>query len=127
MTSKSKNITPDIALYTDTWVLLGRALRKQIDFENRLDFIQAQILMEVRSAPQYFIQGKVPSMSYCKAVYLHTGHTPETKECIADIKSNLSTLTERIIILRGILKSEEMKLSVFQTLSANARDRFSLE
>lgn len=113
---------PDVAVYINTWIELGKALESKSSIEYALDALRAMITKEALSNPVYFVNGKPPSMEYVKSVYFITGLNPENSAEIQKMILELASLEATIKRLNGIIKSEDMKMSVFQTLSANARN-----
>ncbi len=112
---------PDINAYAEAWVELGLALGEEARLSDELESLKGDILQKVSTYEEFFVNGKTPSVSYADKTYLVNGHTPEAGEKLRDYAEKLANLERQITQLRGILKTEEMKQAVFQTLSANSR------
>jgi len=113
---------PDLDSYMEAWNELAKATRVQNELNNRLDEIVAQVYLDCTTNIMYTVSGKAPAISLIKESYAQIGHTPESREEIAEIKQKLVELEERVTLLRGTIKVEEMKLNLYQTMSANSRN-----
>ena len=113
---------PDVDVYISTWVELGQALEAKVALEYELDQLRAGITKEALSNSLYFVNGKPPSMEYVKSVYFILGLNDANSKEIQGLILKLASLEATIKRLNGIIKSEDMKMGVFQTLSANARN-----
>jgi len=71
---------------------------------------------------KYYIRGKPPSVAFVDKTWGKIGHTPEAVEKMSNIKKELIEVTASLSKAKAVLKMEEMRLSLFQTMSANARN-----
>lgn len=124
MSIQASNYIPDIDLYGDAWVQLARASEEKVTLEHELEELLATIFVEVSSNPEFFQNGKPLSATAIKETFQILGHTPSSSERLKELKASISKLDEEILKLKGIIKTEEMKLAMFQTLSANSRGVF---
>jgi hypothetical protein len=121
-----EEFVPDLAAYSDAWINLGIAQRNKLLVEKEYDALKAEILDTVTSNREYFVRGKPPSVTHSEKTYLVMGYDTETKNLLESYRTKLAELEKEITHYKGIVKAEEMKLSVFQTMSANARNTVSL-
>ena len=113
---------PDLDGYMEAWNELARNTRDQCDLSNHLDEIVANIYLECTTDVMYTVANKAPAISLIKESYAKVGNTPESREEISEINQKLAILQEKETILRGFIKTEEMKLNLYQTMSANSRN-----
>jgi hypothetical protein len=78
---------------------------------------EAEVVSKVASNPQYYVNGKPPSMDYIKTTYLVTGLTGE----LIPLREELIEVTCRL----GEVKSEfdlmKSSIDIYRTESANKR------
>lgn len=113
---------PDLDAFSDAFVQLAKLITEEKNLENELDSLTAQIYLDCTYKQDYYVNGKSPSATLIDHSYAKIGHTPETRKRLLEIKTRLAELEGLIESCKGIIKAEEAKLSMFQTLSANARN-----
>lgn len=118
---------PDLSDYAETWILLGGYTEKRDLIKSELEEMLADITVRVSTDPKFFINGKAPSMSFVTSTYHVIGYDLESREKLHGIRAELARLEGIILELKGKLKTIESEVSMFQTLSANARSTLSFE
>lgn len=113
---------PDIAEYLDAWQKLAEYTYELDDLKLKLEQLVAQIYLICVQDKKYFINGKPPAISFIKETFAAVGHDYETTQKIASMKSLMNMLHKNIAKAKAIIKSEEMKLNLYQTMSANSRN-----
>ena len=116
-----ENELPDFDILFDLTAEIGKLKRDILLDEARLDQLLAEITEAVTTDPNYFINDKIPSMSYIKSYYHVAGINDKTAKVLKEVK-------ERIAINKGELKNKELlfqvyrdMISVWRTTSANKR------
>jgi hypothetical protein len=113
---------PDLDAYLEAWQKVAICTAEKQELENRLEEIVAKIYLDCTNNVAYYIGGKPPAVSLVKDSYAKIGHNTETTNLLGEIKATLIDLEHKITIARSLIKIEEMKLNLYQTMSANARN-----
>lgn len=113
---------PDLDAYAEAWVNLINATAEKTTIEDMLETITATIYIECMQDTAYHINGKPPAVSFIEKAYARTGHTAVTQEQIQTLKKRLVGVIRQAENAKAILKMEEMKLNLYQTMSANTRN-----
>jgi hypothetical protein len=118
---------PDLDAYTDAWVELAKATTEEAILKLQLEEAQAKIFVECMTKPEYKLNGRPPAISFIENSWAKVGHTKEMEATISDLRRQLISVNERIDSAKATLKIEEMKLNLYQTMSANSRNVASLQ
>lgn len=113
---------PNMADYIDWWVTLGKYTTEKLLLEAQLEQLQAELVKEMLQG-----EGKRPSMAELQKTVLILGKDEQSRQTLNKLVQDIALLEGEIAVLRGKIKAEEMKLSIFQTLSANSRNMLNLE
>ncbi len=117
---------PDIDAYIGYWLELAEVSKRKVMVEADLDQLKNEIIITATTNPLYFKGDKPLAMNMLEKTYLVAGYDPITKQQLTNLFQAALELETRIMELKGKIKAEEMRLSVFQTLSANSRNVVSL-
>ena len=89
-----------------------------------LELLEAEIMERVTTLPEYFVNGKPPSVAYIKSRYFVLGCNDETFRELGEIKIAIATK-------EGLLREKELlfqvyrdMIDVWRTESANKRGAF---
>ncbi len=96
---------------------IGTLTREKLEYEQKIEYKEAQIVFEVTSNSAYHVNGKVPSMEFIKTTYLRTGFDEEMQVLKAKLNITISKLEKaklRFQIYRDMI-------DVWRTISANQR------
>lgn len=116
------NYIPDIDAYLDYWIQLGVLTQQKLEIESAQDTLRATIIVAATEG-----QAKPPSMAQMERTILVTGSTEEEQYLLEKYRKDITIIEGKMLELRGRIKAEEMKQAMFQTISANSRNTFSLE
>ena len=114
--------TPDLAAYFDAWSKQVVLTKKRDTIQLRLVELTAKIYIDCMNYEKYYIRGKPPSVAFVDKTWGKIGHTPEAIEEMSRIKNELIEVDAELNYTKAVMKAEEMKLNLFQTMSANARN-----
>jgi len=81
----------------------------------------ARCIQEAMHNPDYWLDGKRPSMSYATNVIAVNGNTPEDAKILSALRDKIVELTETYQVTKQLLNNMETIVSVWQTYSANQR------
>ena len=113
---------PDLSEYSEAWVQSANFCMRKKELENRFEELVAQVYIDCMGLPEFEINKKPPAVSFIKETYAKVGHTPEIMAEMGLIKAELAAVEGGIKRTAGIIKVQEMKLSLYQTVSANSRN-----
>jgi len=113
---------PDISAYLEAWQKLTQCTYMQQVLNAELDALVANIYLECTRDNKFFINGKPPAISLISASYAVVGNSAETTDKMGQLKSQLFSIAKETSNAKAEIKVEEMKLSLYQTMSANSRN-----
>lgn len=114
--------TPDLGSYFEAWSNLVVFTKQRDEIQLKLEELTAKIYIDCTNYEKYYVRDKPPSVAFIDKTWGKIGHTPEAIEKMSKIKLELIEVTSQLSIAKAILKTEEMRLNLFQTMSANARN-----
>jgi len=88
---------------------------------NLLEMKIAKCIQEAMTNPEYWIDGKRPSMSYATNVIAVTGNNEDDFQELVELRSKIVALTEEYQYTKQLLSNMESRIAVWQTHSANRR------
>lgn len=89
--------------------------------KNLLEMKIAKCIQEAMTNPEYWIDGKRPSMSYATNVIAVTGNNEDDFQELVELRSKIVALTEEYQYTKQLLSNMESRIAVWQTHSANRR------
>jgi len=107
--------------YLEAWYKVARYTSEKQLLENELEELTAKIYLACTLEAKYFVGGKPPAVSLIKESYAKLGHNEVTTNRLGEIKAIMTKLEEEITMSKAVIKSAEMSLSLYQTMSANSR------
>ena len=113
---------PDLSEYSEAWVDSANFSMRKKELENRFEELVAQVYIDCVSLPEYMINNKPPAVSFIKETYAKVGHTPEVITEMGLIRAEMAVVDGGLKRATGVIKIQEMKLSLYQTVSANSRN-----
>jgi len=113
---------PDISEYLEAWRIVVELSAELQKVDGELEEIVANIYLECIRDNKYFLNGKAPAISLIKESYAVIGHTEDATEKLGQLKYNKIVLQRAISEAKAQIKAQEMKLNLYQTMSANARN-----
>ena len=114
--------TPDLDSYFEAWSNQVILIKKKDEIELRLEELVAKIYIDCMNYEKYYIRNKPPSVAFVDKTWGKIGHTPEAIKEMSSIKLSLIEVEAQLSQTKAVLKTEEMRLNLFQTMSANARN-----
>lgn len=117
-----EEFTPDLDAYFQAWSSIVVLTTKKDKIELRREELTAEIYIDCTNYELYQVRGKPPSVAFIDKTWGKIGHTPDAVAKMFLIKNELIEVNAELGAAKAILKMEEMRLNLFQTMSANARN-----
>jgi 16S rRNA C1402 N4-methylase RsmH len=114
--------TPDLSAYFEAWSEQVVLIKRKEEIELQLEELTAEIYIDCMNYEKYHIRGKPPSVAFVDKTWGKIGHTPDAVKRMSQIKLQLIEIDSHLSHTKAVLKTEEMRLNLFQTMSANARN-----
>lgn len=85
--------------------------------ENKIKYLEGRVMIEARSNPKYFENGKPPAITFVEKTYFFSGFDDE----LLPFREELAKVSSEVEHLKMVFQLEKDKIDVWRTQSANER------
>ena len=119
-----EHLVPDFDDFEKLINDVARLKAEVLVIKTALSQLEAQCMKEALTNKDYWIGGKMPSMSYCEKVVKELGNTEKDATDLRNLRTELANKTESYQLLQGLITLNRDKLDLHKSISFNQPKSF---